>query len=74
MSKTKDFRKQLRRLGVEYSDGVRWPDGHVTNRDNVTCVGEASFWEEEGQMYAHDLPLTVAQMISVIKSSRGDGK
>lgn len=61
---TESLRRQLERVGVEYERGIRWEDGHVTNEDNVTCVGDVWFWEEDGELCAYGLPMKTEEAVA----------
>lgn len=61
--KTEILRKKLDRVGMEYTKGYVFPDGHRTNEDTVTTVwpvhdepcGSLTFEEgEDGHLYLHD--------------------
>lgn len=69
--RTASLRRQLKRVGVEYEIGIRWPDGHVTNEDNVTRVGRVEFWEEEGRLCAYGLPMTTEEAVRGMIKAKG---
>lgn len=64
--KTASLRRQLDRIGVKYTVGNVWADGHVTDEDHVTAVGEVEFWEDDGVLRAYSLPVTTTQAVRAV--------
>lgn len=62
--RTASLRRQLDRIGIGYTMGNVRADGHVTDEDHVTAVGEVEFWEDEdGVLRAYSLPMTTARAV-----------